>query len=130
MEYISTGKLPHVFLEDNVKISNNNTTHYLTERLEHNELHKLANKIKYPWTTMYIFQILTNFRYSKVIRKSDSGIVQLSIPLCVTIDLAKTVVLNISANRLLAINIHLCNKQFNFSLNLLICLVIITNLKN
>ncbi|CAI6348863.1 unnamed protein product [Macrosiphum euphorbiae] len=76
MEYISTGKLPHVFLEDNVKISNNNTTHYLTERLEHNELHK----------------------YSKVIRKSDSGIVQLSIPLCVTIDLAKTVVLNISAN--------------------------------
>jgi len=55
MEYISTGKLPHVFLEDNVKISNNNTTHYLTERLEHNELHKLANTIKYPRTMMYIF---------------------------------------------------------------------------
>lgn len=48
---------------------------------------------------MYIFQMLTHFRYSKVIRKSDSGIVQLPIPLCVTIDLAKTIVLNISANR-------------------------------
>jgi len=45
MEYISTGKLPHVFLEDNVKIGNNNTTHYLTERLENNELHKLAYTI-------------------------------------------------------------------------------------
>lgn len=45
MEYISTGKLPHVFLEDNVKISNKNTTHHLTERLEHNELHKLAYTI-------------------------------------------------------------------------------------
>jgi len=42
MEYISTGKLPHVFLEDNVKIHNHNTTYYLTERLEHNELHKLV----------------------------------------------------------------------------------------
>lgn len=45
MEYISTGKLPHVFLEDNVKISNNISTHYFTERLEHNELHKLAYTI-------------------------------------------------------------------------------------
>jgi len=41
MEYISTGKLPHIFLEDNVKISNNNTSHHLTKRLEDNELHKL-----------------------------------------------------------------------------------------
>lgn len=41
LEYISTDKLPHVFLEDNVKINKNNTPHYLTERLEHNELYKL-----------------------------------------------------------------------------------------
>lgn len=53
MEYISTGNLPHVFLEDNVKISNNNATHYLTERLEHNELHKLVNTFKYPRGTDY-----------------------------------------------------------------------------
>lgn len=43
--------------------------------------------------------LLTHCRYSKVIQKSDSGIVQLPIPLCVSIDLAKTVILNISANR-------------------------------
>lgn len=39
LEYISTGKLPHVFLEDNVKISNN-TTKYLTERLKDNDFYK------------------------------------------------------------------------------------------
>jgi hypothetical protein len=39
LEYISTGKLPHVFLEDNVKISNNTTKH-LTERLENNDFYK------------------------------------------------------------------------------------------
>lgn len=40
MEYISTGKLPHVFLEDNIKI-NNDTTNFRTERPENNELYKL-----------------------------------------------------------------------------------------
>lgn len=40
LEYISTGKLPHVFLEDNVKISNSTTKHF-TERLENNDFHKL-----------------------------------------------------------------------------------------
>lgn len=40
MEYISTNDLPHVFLEDNVKLSNN-TSKYLTQRPENNELHKL-----------------------------------------------------------------------------------------
>lgn len=39
MEYISTGTLPHVFHEDNVKITNN-SNNYLTKRLENNELHK------------------------------------------------------------------------------------------
>lgn len=39
MEYISTGTLPHVFHEDNVKISNS-SNNYLTKRLENNELHK------------------------------------------------------------------------------------------
>lgn len=41
MEYISTGKLPHVFLEDNVKI-NNDTNNFKTERPENNELYKLG----------------------------------------------------------------------------------------
>lgn len=77
MEYISTGKLPHVFLEDNVKIHNNDTNIYFTERLKDNKLHK----------------------YSKVIRKSGSDVTQLPIPKCVSISVAKTVVLNISANR-------------------------------
>lgn len=40
LEYISTSKLPHVFLEDNVKISNNTIKH-LTERLKDNDFHKL-----------------------------------------------------------------------------------------
>lgn len=40
MEYISTDKLPYVFLDDNVKISNN-TMNHLTKRLEPNQLYKL-----------------------------------------------------------------------------------------
>lgn len=40
LEYISTDKLPRVFLDDNVKISNTSTNH-LTERFEPNELYKL-----------------------------------------------------------------------------------------
>lgn len=44
IEYISTNKLPHVFLEDNVKISNN-TTIYSTERPKNNEMHKLDYKM-------------------------------------------------------------------------------------
>lgn len=62
-------------------------------------------------------------------RKSDSGVSQLPIPLCIMIDLAKTVVLNISANRLLYFK-RLYTKQINFLLNLLICLVMITSHKN
>lgn len=49
MEYISTSKLPNVFLEDNVKI-NNNITNYLTKRAENNELHKFV----------YLYIILEN----------------------------------------------------------------------
>lgn len=40
MEYVSTGNLPHVFLEDNVKISDNNTTNHSIRRPEQNELYK------------------------------------------------------------------------------------------
>lgn len=40
----------------------------------------------------------TDFRYSKVIVKSDSVITQLPIPSCLRINLAKTIILNISAN--------------------------------
>lgn len=40
MEYISTDKLPRVFLDDNVKIRNT-STNYLTKRFEPNELYKL-----------------------------------------------------------------------------------------
>lgn len=40
MEYVSTGNLPNVFLEDNVKISANNTTNHLIRRPEQNELYK------------------------------------------------------------------------------------------
>lgn len=43
MEYISTSKLPNVFLEDNIKINNNtNNYSYLTKRAEDNELHKFV----------------------------------------------------------------------------------------
>lgn len=41
----------------------------------------------------------TDYRYSKVIHKSGSDVTQLPIPLCVSISLAKTIVLNTSANR-------------------------------
>lgn len=57
MEYISTGKLPHVFLEDNVKISNNITNQHLTERLEHNELYKL------DYTIIYSLIDMINYKY-------------------------------------------------------------------
>lgn len=98
MEYISTGKLPHVFLEDNVKIHNNSdTNNYITERLKNNKLHKL------DYTNIFILMILinTDYRYSKVISKSGSDVTQLPIPLCISINVAKTVVLNTSANRFL-----------------------------
>lgn len=41
LEYISTSKLPNVFLGDNIKI-NNNITNYLVKRAEDNDLHKLV----------------------------------------------------------------------------------------
>lgn len=61
MEYISTDKLPHIFLEDNVKINNNNTKHHLTERLEHNELYKL------DYTIILISINITNCIFFKYI---------------------------------------------------------------
>lgn len=39
------------------------------------------------------------YRYSKVVGKHDSKVVQLPIPLCVTTIFAKTVDLNITATR-------------------------------
>lgn len=41
LEYISTGNLPHVFHQDNVKINDNNTTYHVVQRAENNEFHKL-----------------------------------------------------------------------------------------
>lgn len=46
---------------------------------------------------MYCIVIIC--RYSKVVGKHDSKVVQLPIPLCATINLAKTVDLNITATR-------------------------------
>lgn len=41
IEYVSTGKLPHVFLEDNVKIGNGTTTTVRpAERPENNDMPK------------------------------------------------------------------------------------------
>lgn len=58
MEYISTSKLPHVFLEDNVKIrANNDTNNYSTERLENNKLHEL------DYTNIFILVILITNEY-------------------------------------------------------------------
>lgn len=96
MEYISTHNIPHVFLEDNVKITNN-TIKTLAQRPENNELHKLDLLIILFYKTLII---VTVYRFSKVITKHNSGIQQLPIPSCIKIDLAKTVVLNITATRL------------------------------
>lgn len=62
MEYISTGTLPRVFHEDNVKISNNTTNSYLTKRLENNKLHKLdyTNLI---YINRYNFYVININRY-------------------------------------------------------------------
>lgn len=40
MEYISTDKLAHIFLEDNIQISSNESMYEKPERLENNALHK------------------------------------------------------------------------------------------
>lgn len=58
MEYISTGKLPHVFLEDNVKVHNNNdTNNYITERLKDSKLHKLYH------TKIFILKTFITIEY-------------------------------------------------------------------
>ncbi|XP_050419882.1 membrane-bound transcription factor site-1 protease isoform X2 [Adelges cooleyi] len=76
MEYISTDKLAHIFLEDNIQISSNESMYAKPERLENNGLHK----------------------HSKVINKTHTGIIKLPLPSCIVIEPAKTLNLNISAN--------------------------------
>ncbi|XP_050538541.1 membrane-bound transcription factor site-1 protease isoform X2 [Daktulosphaira vitifoliae] len=75
MEYITTDKLAQVFLEDNYKINNNKSLHFIPERYKKSDLHK----------------------HSKVINKTDSEIIYLPLPSCIVLKPSKTLPLNQSA---------------------------------